>query len=520
MHAPLAGVRQAKAATVTGKSAARPAMPKAWQAEPGHPAAWATVPWDFRRIPFVPPASGAGGILQCKLEIGAIDDPLEREADRVAEQVLDQSAPAAAGGLSLQRKCQACDDNEKIDHTALIRTKAGNGVTPAAGSAPTIVHDVLRSGGRPLDPVLRASLEPRFGYNFHQVRVHIGAMAGASAQVVRARAYTVGTNIVFGDGQYAPATAEGRRLIAHELAHIVQQRTGATVGGGGLRLQRQPCKPQDDTIPTGPLTPTSPGITCEPSPETLEKVRGNSSDPPTILGVTGSSFGGQDISYQEKRAMRCKATVTKENTLAITTSMFTKAGTYDDGTEVTPPGRRCPRGATVHKKLLITDAMAQKIKQGEAEHCEDRKYAFSISAGKFNQAVKDLAATEYCPHGPPLEDKGPDCKREFRERFQARTGVAFDRQNEVMDCLVGKSKNRDTSHWHDLQSDAGTYDEGCRTVTYTPDPALVRNIGNHPPSAIIKDCGEGGPAATAQPAGGTAPAGQGSAGPLPAPRNQ
>jgi hypothetical protein len=254
-----------------------------------------------------------------------------------------------------------------------------------------------------------------------------------------------------------------------------------------------------------------PSITCDPSPETLAAVRAFPGVPPTILGVTEAAFGGQSISFQEKKAMRCKATVAQENALSITHSLYTKAGTYDDGTEVSASGRPCS-GRTVQKKLHITDAVAQKIKAGEVEHCEDKKYAFSISAAKFNQAINDLAASEYCPKPPTLAGGAPDCQREFKERFKTRTGVDFDRQATVTQCLLDKSNLRD-NHWHDIQSDAGTYDRDCRTVTYTPDPALIRNIGNHPPSEIIKDCGEGGPAAA--PSGGaTAPAGQGSAAPV------
>ena len=88
---------------------------------------------------------------------------------------------------------------------------------------PSIVPDVLRSPGEPLDAAARAFMEPRFGHDFSQVRIHADAKAAESAQVVNAVAYTVGSSIVFGRGQFAPHTAKGRRLLAHELAHTVQQ---------------------------------------------------------------------------------------------------------------------------------------------------------------------------------------------------------------------------------------------------------------------------------------------------------
>jgi peptidoglycan/xylan/chitin deacetylase (PgdA/CDA1 family) len=94
----------------------------------------------------------------------------------------------------------------------------------APSVAPPIVHDVLSSAGRPLDAGVRAELEPRFGHSFADVRVHADDRAAESARAVAARAYTVGRDVVFAAGRYAPRSAEGRHLIAHELAHVVQQR--------------------------------------------------------------------------------------------------------------------------------------------------------------------------------------------------------------------------------------------------------------------------------------------------------
>ncbi len=91
-------------------------------------------------------------------------------------------------------------------------------------TAPRIVHEVLSSPGRALDPATRAFMEPRFGHDFGRVRIHTDARAVESARSLDAHAYTVWQDVVFGAGRYAPATPEGRRLLAHELAHVVQQR--------------------------------------------------------------------------------------------------------------------------------------------------------------------------------------------------------------------------------------------------------------------------------------------------------
>ena len=90
-------------------------------------------------------------------------------------------------------------------------------------AVPPVVHDVLRSSGRPLDASTRAFMEPRFGHDFSGVRVHTDDKAAASASSVQARAYTVGSDIVFGAGHYSPGTTPGRHLLAHELTHVAQQ---------------------------------------------------------------------------------------------------------------------------------------------------------------------------------------------------------------------------------------------------------------------------------------------------------
>jgi hypothetical protein len=132
--------------------------------------------------------------------VGRIDDPQEREADRVAERAVRTSAsgspPHAPRRFSGERQTVA----------------------------PPIVHEVLAACGSPLDGATRAFFEPRLGIDLSSVRVHRDPRAAASADAVGARAYTVGSDIVFADGRYAPGTGEGQRLLGHELAHVLQQR--------------------------------------------------------------------------------------------------------------------------------------------------------------------------------------------------------------------------------------------------------------------------------------------------------
>lgn len=139
----------------------------------------------------------------------------------------------AASRVPLQRKC-ACGGTpgaegecEECRKKRLERNTRNTGPAAANGNfAPPIVHEVLRSPGQPLDAATRSFMEPRFGHDFSKVRVHTDARSGQSAKAVRANAYTVGDQIVFADSLFDPQGASGRELLAHELAHVVQNEGG------------------------------------------------------------------------------------------------------------------------------------------------------------------------------------------------------------------------------------------------------------------------------------------------------
>ena len=157
--------------------------------------------------------------VQTKLKVGAVNDPLERDADRVADEVVrapTMGASPAAAAPQVSRKCSGWE------HEETLRTQRA-GPQAASGQASAIVHDELRSPGRPLDAATRAYMEPRFGYDFSGVRVHTGASAARSARSVNSKAFTVGQHVVFGEGRFAPTSTEGQRLLAHELVHVTQQ---------------------------------------------------------------------------------------------------------------------------------------------------------------------------------------------------------------------------------------------------------------------------------------------------------
>ena len=232
---------------------------------------------DFGRIPTHSPAAGA---IQTKLEINRPGgDVYEQEADYVSERVTRVPEPqlqracacgnnTMAGGecsecrkkrLGLRTKLKVNEPGDIYEREAdrvadqVMATPAHSAVssgpprtlrfagkpTGQVAAAPASVDQVLASPGRPLDPALRQDMEQRFGYDFSSVRVHSGTAAEQSARDVNAHAYTVGHNMVFGAGQPALGSREGQKLLAHELTHVMQQSTASALSvvqrqaGGG-----------------------------------------------------------------------------------------------------------------------------------------------------------------------------------------------------------------------------------------------------------------------------------------------
>jgi hypothetical protein len=165
--------------------------------------------WNFGAIPILPPEASrsarsssnlaGSGVLQTKLEIGPVDDPLEREADTVADRVI--------GGAVANQRSGA--------------EPRGGG--PAVADVQNVVESGLSSGGERLAGPLRDEMEQKLGFDFSRVRVHTNSSASLSTEKISAKAYASGPNIVFRSGAYQPGNASGKWLLAHELAHVAQQ---------------------------------------------------------------------------------------------------------------------------------------------------------------------------------------------------------------------------------------------------------------------------------------------------------
>lgn len=224
--------------------------------------------YSFGKMPVYPQSTAR---IQPKLAVNQPGDDHEKEADAVADKIVQMSSQPfvrplslravmqpgqslqrtcahceeeeekpslqrkPADGFSLQRKCAACEAEEK--EKQLQRKTSGSA---GDGTALPAVEQTLQSPGRPMDGHTRSFMEQRFGYDFGKVRIHDDGLAHRSSSAIQAKAYTYQHHVVFGAGQYNPQTPTGQHLLAHELTHVVQQ--------NGNTIQRQE---MDDTLPGG-----------------------------------------------------------------------------------------------------------------------------------------------------------------------------------------------------------------------------------------------------------------------------
>lgn len=162
---------------------------------------------------------------------GLTDSSLRPKAARLDEETNGSAARAAAEG-----RAAALSTSDVVD----LQRLAGNaGVTSAIEEERSPVHDVIASPGRPLEHPVRTDMESRLGHDFGDVRVHDDSAAHASAASVNAHAYTVGSHVVFQRDAYDPSSTAGQQTLAHELTHVVQQRSGpvdGTSAGGGIAV--------------------------------------------------------------------------------------------------------------------------------------------------------------------------------------------------------------------------------------------------------------------------------------------
>lgn len=167
-------------------------------------------------------------IIQAKLKVGEANDKYEKEADSVANKVVSEKAKPQLkqeeAPLTIQKKCTNCEEEKKVQKKENKETKQPK------QEANSLIQEVLQAPGRQLDKEVRRYMEPRFGYSFEHVKIHTDFKAAQSANAINAKAYTSGNNVVFASGKYNPNSTNGKKLIAHELTHVLQQGKRKKVG--------------------------------------------------------------------------------------------------------------------------------------------------------------------------------------------------------------------------------------------------------------------------------------------------
>jgi hypothetical protein len=169
-----------------------------------------------------------GLYIQRKLSIGAVDDPLEEEADAMADKVMRMPEQSF-----VQRKCTHCDEEEKVQRSPLaagitpfIQAKGGDGGT--ASDTVTQQINSTKGSGSNMDRPTQSFMESRFGTDFSNVKIHTGDNAVQMSRELNAQAFTVGSDIYFNSGKYNPSSESGKHLLAHELTHTVQQQASGS----------------------------------------------------------------------------------------------------------------------------------------------------------------------------------------------------------------------------------------------------------------------------------------------------
>jgi hypothetical protein len=449
-----------------------------------------------------------GNYIQPKLTINQPNDIYEQEADAAAEKVMRMPdaktdslffRPKPLPLTSVQRRCAACEQEEKLqrkedEEEQPIQLKLAKefdvqrkcshceeeeklqmkGETNAGGGmvAPSAVHDVINSSGQKLDEGTRGFMESRFGYDFGNVQIHNDSLAHQSSSEINALAYAHGNHIVFGSGQYQPSANSWKRLLAHELTHVIQQ----TVNAGITNPVIQRRTPGQELIP--PQKDKETEFICNPTPVThkgfVEKGKELNFDPKGAFGIT--VFLGQN-------AILPAVQLNGKNHLEPTRSSVTIPSVYIQKDELFPD----EGGKTLHTDTCDSDALhylitsdgASKIAEGENEHCSDFRLAFNMSLAKYTTAVNKLAKA----------------KTKFKnlstanEKLKKITGIHPDDWADTFICLTKKTRLRDSSdHRPPPLMTATPYptQEHCRFPVVRIWSKTYPEIGLHPSKDIVK----------------------------------
>jgi hypothetical protein len=389
-----------------------------------------------QKIPVSPPPARA---IQAKLAINQPGDACEQEADRIAVQVL--AAPALAGVTRARVQFQRL---------------AGQSVGPME-AAPASVEQALAIPGRPLELALRQDMEKRFGYDFSRVRIHCGTAAEQSARDVDARAYTLGRDIVFGAGGFAPGTQAGRRLIAHELTHVVQQGPLGEVAphGGSMRSGMIRRQPSPSAKPAGKAEARLADLAKDPGKAHQAWKRLSADDRAAMLETMAQRYGTIFATRFRDIAEQGKPDLTVE---------YSQPGTGRTREQLKAAGWR-------FMDMEVTGTAAIDVEIWV--HPTGKTLRRDVSTYRFTQPKEEAP-----PKEPPEEES--DCQREFH-KIRPRTWALVAEVDAVVDRLeslpaggdrapidadfqrISAALRAQLAEWHKLRDQAEAEgDEDCR----------------------------------------------------------
>jgi hypothetical protein len=342
----------------------------------------------------------------------------------------------------LQRQCD-CGTCESC-----ARNKPQRRPNGGMSVAPPNVHEALRSSGRPLDAATRAFFEPRFGHDFSRVRVHDGEAAARSAHALNAHAYTAGRDIVFSAGRYAPATREGKKLIAHELAHTIQQapviaRDADIIKAPPLDLGHwREYKPKfRDHVPQAP--------TISPPPIPMTSTVPLPSPCPAAAKVT-ADLKASDVVKATEDDMQQDINLAKARSAGKTTPMSNSLLKQADSAIRAQFGRLLPSGRDLFAKdavTTVTPAQFAQTRVPDAAAARERVAAQAIEVREDflrSLCITDAgnATLQSVVGDQVIADKGIDFVREFQgARIGGQTSFPSGSPTAPKITLPDKSRN-------------------------------------------------------------------------------
>lgn len=396
----------------------------------------------------------------------AADPHFENQADSISNKIVaakDSSffAPSLQAGLS----------------TSPIQRKE---TTSALTAEVSTVNSAINSPGKPLDGTTKQYMESRFEQNFDSVKVHNDDIAHHSADAISARAYTHQNHIVFDNDEYNPYSSSGKKLIAHELTHVLQQKGNSA----DKIVQRAPTdvdeeKRIDSLIPRPTAADT--GFACVPKPvNNADFVRIGKKlnfDPGSAFGITiidQNSMLLPAVSLDKDKHLE------KTTVVVVVPSFYIQQSIpFPDSSGKVGIGQSSCTTDVIH--YLMTTAGATKVREGEEEHCSDFNLAYKLSIEKYANAVNKLSKSK-----TKFKDEA-----DANEKLKKITGVDPTDWLSKFLCLARKTRKRDHSdHKPPLVMQARAYptERNCKFPTVWINDKTFPSIKGQDSKDIVTGC--------------------------------